>query len=104
MVEMAKLSPELYPRIVSIQNSHSIIVRKDFEAGLEEACHHHDVALLPYSPLAGGILTGKYNNPDNLPKKARLMLFPGFTDRYFGSQNEAAAKSYATIAKEVRIQ
>lgn len=103
MVEMAKASPELYPRIVSIQNSYSMVVRKDFEAGLAESCHHHDVGLLPYSPLAGGILTGKYGNPDDLPEKARLMLFPGFMERYLGSQNEAAATAYCNIAKEAGI-
>jgi len=103
MIEMAKQSPELYPRIVSIQNSYSMVVRKDFEAGLAEACHHHDVALLPYSPLAGGLLTGKYSNPDDLPKKARMLLFPGFMERYLGSQNEAAGKAYADIAHEAGI-
>lgn len=60
MCEMAKYQPELYPKIVSIQNSYSLLVRKDFEAGLAEACYHHNVGLLPYSPLASGILTGKY--------------------------------------------
>jgi len=103
MIEMAKQSPELYPRIVSVQNSYSMVVRKDFEAGLAEACHHHDVALLPYSPLAGGLLTGKYSNPDDLPKKARMLLFPGFMERYLGSQNEAAGKAYADIAHEAGI-
>ncbi len=53
MVELSKQSPELYPRIVSIQNSYSLLVRKDYEAGLAEACYHHNVGLLPYSPLAG---------------------------------------------------
>ncbi len=43
MCEMAKYNPELYPKIVSIQNSYSLLVRKDFEAGLAEACYHHNV-------------------------------------------------------------
>jgi len=104
MVEMAKASPELYPRIASIQNSYSLVVRKDFEAGLAEACYHHDVALLPYSPLAAGVLTGKYaKDPDDIPKNSRLTLFPGFMDRYRGSQNEAAVNAYSQIAKEVGI-
>ena len=99
MCEMAKHSPELYPKIVSIQNSYSLLVRKDFEAGLAEACFHHNVGLLPYSPLAGGILTGKYR--DSVPEKARFNLFPGFMDRYKSSLNEAAANAYGDIAKEV---
>ena len=76
LVEMAKNAPDLYPKIVSIQNSYSLVVRKDFEAGLAEACHHHNVGLLPYSPLAGGILSGKYAGKDR-PKNSRLTLFPG---------------------------
>jgi len=100
MVELAKKAPNLYPRIASIQNSYSLVVRKDYEAGLAEACYHHDVALLPYSPLASGVLTGKYSDLDNIPKNARLNLFPGFMDRYRGSQNEAAVTAYSNIAKE----
>jgi len=103
MVELAKRFPDLYPRIVSIQNSYSLVVRKDFEAGLGEACFHHNVGLLAYSPLAGGVLSGKYSDPSNLPKNARLRMFPGFMDRYLGSQNEAAVNEYIAIAKEVRF-
>ena len=103
MIEMAKANPELYPRIASIQNSYSMVVRKDFEAGLAEACYHHNVGLLPYSPLAGGILTGKYADADNVPESARLNLFPGFMSRYRGSQTEAAAAAYAEVAKEAGV-
>lgn len=103
MVELAKQSPDLYPRIVSIQNSYSLLVRKDFEAGLGEVCYHHNVGLLPYSPLAGGILTGKYRDKKNLPQKGRLSLFPGFMDRYLDSLNEEAANACGDIAKEAGL-
>ena len=99
MVELAKNNPDKYPRIVSIQNSYSLVVRKDFEAGLAEACYHHQVGLLPYSPLAGGSLTGKYADKEKLPERCRFKMFPGFMDRYYGSQNEAAVNAYAEIAK-----
>jgi len=103
MVELSKSHPNLYPRIISVQNSYSLVVRKDFEAGLAESCFHHNVGLLPYSPLAGGVLSGKYSNVDNLPKKARLLMFPGFMDRYLGSQNEAAVTAYCNIAKSAGL-
>lgn len=96
---LAKSYPEKYPKIVSIQNSYSLVVRKDFEAGLAEACYHHKVGLLPYSPLAGGSLSGKYIK-DNVPEKCRYKMFPGFMDRYFGSLNEAAVNAYSELAHE----
>ncbi|KAL7429613.1 hypothetical protein ACHAXM_001796 [Skeletonema potamos] len=98
-VDLAKRNPDIYPRIVSIQNSYSLVVRKDFEAGLAEACYHHQVGLLPYSPLAGGSLTGKYVK-DNVPENCRYKMFPGFMDRYWGSQNEAAVNAYCEVAKD----
>jgi aryl-alcohol dehydrogenase-like predicted oxidoreductase len=47
-------------RMISIQNSYSLLVRSDFENGLTEVCsgRNENVGLLAYSPLAGGILTG----------------------------------------------
>lgn len=95
--DLAKSCPDKYPKIVSIQNSYSLVVRKDFEAGLAETCYHHKVGLLPYSPLAGGSLTGKYIK-GKVPEKCRYKLFPGFMDRYFGSLNEAAVNAYSEIA------
>ena len=97
--DLAKSNPELYPKIVSVQNSYSLVVRKDFEAGLAEACYHHKVGLLPYSPLAGGSLTGKYVK-DSVPENCRYKMFPGFMDRYWGSQNEAAVNAYGDIAQD----
>ena len=48
------------PRIVSIQNSYSLLVRGAYETDLAETCaaHNGDVGLLAYSPLAGGVLSG----------------------------------------------
>merc|ERR1711957_1156837 len=81
MVGLAKAFPELYPKIVSIQNSYSLVVRKEYEAGLAEAGHHHNVGLLPYSPLAGGTLSGKYRDAAT-SQDARMNMFAGFMDRY----------------------
>jgi aryl-alcohol dehydrogenase-like predicted oxidoreductase len=98
MAQLASQFPDLYPKIVSIQNSYSLVMRKDFEAGLAEACYHHNVGLLPYSPLAGGSLSGKYRDPENVPKNARLKQFPGFMDRYLDSLNERAVNKYCDLA------
>lgn len=102
MAQLPKHFPDLYPKIVSVQNSYSLVVRKDFEAGLAEACYHHNVGLLPYSPLASGTLTGKYRQKDGeeRPSSGRLTLFPGFMDRYLDSLNEAAVNKYCTLAEK----
>ena len=49
------------PRIVSIQNEFSLLHTKDWPY-LVENCVHENIAYLPWSPLAGGLLTGKYLN------------------------------------------
>lgn len=89
------------PRISTIQNSYSLIVRSDYENGLAEVCSsaHCDVSLLAYSPLAGGILTGKYADGVANPN-ARLTLFPGFMDRYLQSRAREAVDEYAAIARK----
>jgi len=49
------------PRMVSVQNEFSLLHHKDWPY-LIENCVHEDVAYLPWSPLATGLLTGKYLN------------------------------------------
>jgi Predicted oxidoreductases (related to aryl-alcohol dehydrogenases) len=47
------------PRMVSIQNEFSLAHAKDWPYLIEQ-CVHEDIAYLPWSPLAAGLLTGKY--------------------------------------------
>ncbi len=47
------------PRVASIQNEYSLLCRI-FDLDLAELCHHEDVGLLAFSPLACGLLSGKY--------------------------------------------
>jgi len=49
------------PRMVSIQNEFSLLHAKDWPY-LIENCIHEDIAYLPWSPLATGLLSGKYQN------------------------------------------
>jgi aryl-alcohol dehydrogenase-like predicted oxidoreductase len=57
------------PRMVSIQNEFSLLHAKDWPY-LIENCIHEEVAFLPWSPLAGGMLSGKYLN-GQLPSGSR---------------------------------
>jgi aryl-alcohol dehydrogenase-like predicted oxidoreductase len=54
------------PRVESIQNEFSLIKRSD-DPYLAEVCVREDVAYLPWSPLAAGILSGKYKGGVNPP-------------------------------------
>ncbi|KAK4841810.1 hypothetical protein QYF36_010860 [Acer negundo] len=93
-----------YPKIVSVQNSYSLLCRT-FDSGMAECCHQERISLLAYSPLAMGILSGKYFSPDGGAGDSRLNLFKGRylegESRYNLSNNniKAATKEYNDIAK-----
>jgi aryl-alcohol dehydrogenase-like predicted oxidoreductase len=57
-------------RMASVQNNFSLINRR-CESELAQVCRKENVSLLPYSPLGGGVLTGKYNG-GLLPPGARF--------------------------------
>ncbi|KAK7243081.1 hypothetical protein RIF29_37865 [Crotalaria pallida] len=91
------------PKIVSIQNSYSLLVRTRFEVDLVEVCHpkNCNVGLLSYSPLGGGSLTGKYIDINSeAAKKGRLNLFPGYMERYNQSVAREATIQYLELAKK----
>lgn len=98
VAEYLRLSREQgLPRPVSIQNPYSLLNRS-FEVGLSEFSHREDLSLLAYSPLAFGMLAGKYLNGQR-PANARLTLFARFS-RYNGDHAMAATQAYADLAQE----
>lgn len=86
-----------WPRIVSIQNPYNLLNRS-FEVGLAEFAHREGVGLLAYSPLAFGVLTGKYLGGAR-PPGARLTRFPRF-DRYSRPHTEQAVARYVALARK----
>jgi aryl-alcohol dehydrogenase-like predicted oxidoreductase len=83
------------PRMSTIQNSYSLIHRA-YEYGMSEVSLRENIGLLVYSPLAFGVLSGKYVG-GKTPEGARVSLFPRF-DRYSSEQSETAVKKYQEIA------
>ncbi len=82
-------------RIVSLQNPYNLINRT-FETGLYEMCHREQISLLVYSPLAFGLLSGKYiKNPAAV---GRMTLYPDFGRRYSKPNVPAALAAYAQLA------
>ena len=82
------------PRIVSVQNEYNLL-RRHFDLDLAELSHHENVGLLAYSPLAGGLLTGKYND-GQLPKGSRGDYQKGFWRH--NEYSEAATKQYQALS------
>lgn len=86
-----------WPRAVSIQNPYNLLNRS-FEVGLAEIAIREQCGLLAYSPLAFGMLSGKYEQGAR-PAGARITLFSRFA-RYTNPQSQAACSRYVTLARE----
>lgn len=61
--------------VVSVQNRWSLLAR-GVEGEVVPAAEHYGVGLLPYTPLASGLLTGKYRRGEPAPAGTRLTLIP----------------------------
>lgn len=86
-----------WPRAVSIQNPYNLLNRS-FEVGLAEIAIREQCGLLAYSPLAFGMLSGKYDGGAR-PPKGRLSLYSRFS-RYSNPQSVAASARYVALARE----
>jgi len=84
------------PRVVSVQNPYSLLNRT-YEVGLAEMSIREKAGLLAYSPLAFGMLSGKYLN-GQMPKGSRLQLFGNSFPRYQGTRSQLAVEEYFKIA------
>ncbi|MDY6992567.1 MAG: NADP(H)-dependent aldo-keto reductase [Pseudomonadota bacterium] len=90
------------PQIVSIQNPYNLLNRS-YEIGLAEIAHREQVGLLAYSPLAFGVLSGKYLN-NMRPSGARLTLFGERFTRYSGHPTALQATAdYVHLAQEAGL-
>ena len=85
------------PKIATIQNPYSLLNRS-YEVGLAEMSVRENVSLLAYSPLAFGVLSGKYLN-DAQPENARLTKYTQFS-RYNNDRCAKATALYADLAKK----
>jgi aryl-alcohol dehydrogenase-like predicted oxidoreductase len=91
------------PKMVSIQNEYNLLRRRD-EIDVAETCSLEEVAYLSWSPLAMGVLSGKYLD-GNIPKKSRFskdVMADGW-DRYktrIELNTNNATKEYIKIAKK----
>jgi aryl-alcohol dehydrogenase-like predicted oxidoreductase len=84
------------PRIATVQNAYNLLNRL-YEVGLAEIGLREDVGLLAYSPLASGVLSGKYLG-GVLPKGSRFDVARQFT-RYNTPGREPASARYVALAQ-----
>jgi aryl-alcohol dehydrogenase-like predicted oxidoreductase len=97
--EFQRAAKELgVPGPVSIQNSYSLLSR-NVDNDLAETLFRENMALLAYSPLAAGILSGKYLNGAQ-PPGARFTLFDSLGVRFRKPLVGEAVAAYAALAKE----
>ena len=92
------------PRVASVQNPYCLINRS-WENGLDETCHRLGVSLLAYSPLAFGLLTGKFDqfapSEPRAPQEARIARYASVRKQRWGRPEAlAAARIYNQLARD----
>jgi len=85
------------PRMITIQNPYSLLNRT-FEGDLAEISIRENIGLLAYSPMAFGVLSGKYIKKED-DDKSRLNLFPSLS-RYNSENSLKATLKYLNLADE----
>lgn len=84
------------PRPISIQNEYSLLCRH-FDLDFAELCHHEEVGLLAWSPLAAGLLSGKYSD-GTVGAGTRMSIQPNLNKRATPQSSEAVA-AYTNLAR-----
>ncbi len=83
-------------RFDSLQPHYSLVNRAEFERELQPLCLDQGIGVIPYSPLAGGFLTGKYRRETPLPDSKRAA---GVRNRYMNEQGFTAVDKLEEIGK-----
>src|SRR3954454_11061479 len=85
-------------RFISSQDEYSLVVR-DIEKDLLPAATQYKLGLLPFFPLASGLLTGKYKKGEAAPGDTRFGQTPRLRDRYVTPRNEAIVEKLQAFAQ-----
>ena len=85
-------------RFVSCQDEYSLVMR-DIEKDLLPAAQEYKLGLLPFFPLASGLLTGKYKRGASAPDDTRFGKVPLLRDRYVTPRNEDIVEKLQAFAQ-----
>ncbi len=101
LMALSKLAEQYdLPKMNTIQNVYNLINR-NFDYGLSETCHREQISLLAYSPLAFGLLSGKYlHNPQ---AEGRMTQFTNFGQRYLKPQVNDAVAAFCELALQHQL-
>jgi aryl-alcohol dehydrogenase-like predicted oxidoreductase len=83
-------------RYDTLQPHYNIVHRAEFERELAEVCHQYGLGVIPYSPLAGGFLTGKYRPNTTKLESARA----SGVQRYFSDRNWSLLDTMEKLGQE----
>jgi len=86
-------------RFVSCQDEYSLVVR-EIEKDLLPAAKEYKLGLLPFFPLASGLLTGKYKRGASAPDDTRFAKAPALRDRYVTPRNEDIVEKLQAFAEK----
>jgi aryl-alcohol dehydrogenase-like predicted oxidoreductase len=89
-------------RVDSVQPRYNLLFRS-FERDLLALCDEEQIAVIPYNPLAGGLLTGKHNRNTPPPKDSRFALGtagPRYQARYWHEQEFETIERLRAVAAE----
>jgi aryl-alcohol dehydrogenase-like predicted oxidoreductase len=85
-------------RFISCQDEYSLVVR-NIEKDLLPCAQEYKLGLLPFFPLASGLLTGKYQRGQAAPDDTRFSKVPRLRDRYVTPRNEAIVEKLQAFAQ-----
>lgn len=86
-------------RFISLQPIYNAINR-GIEREVLPLCEDAGLGVIPYNPLAGGMLTGKYKRGEQLPSGARLGAFSAYYDRYYTDMSFDVVEAFVAKAEE----
>jgi len=96
---------------VCVQNAYSLVQRGDETSKLIDLLEENTMSYLPYSPLAGGVLSGKYSKSRSkrsktggpMRKRSRLGLVRGYEESFTASKGPEAVDAYCGLAKQFGV-
>lgn len=93
-------------KLVSVQPRYNLLFRQ-IERELLPLCGEEGLAVMPYNPLAGGLLTGKHKQAGGPPEGSRFTLGTAgkmYSDRYWNAREFDAIEAIGALAREAGVE